>query len=44
MYQNPQKINVWTDIFGEHLVNPLLLPENLTGKMYFELLKEIINP
>lgn len=42
--QQPQKLNVWAGIFGDHLVGPFFLPGNLTGEMYLELLQGAIDP
>lgn len=42
--QNPQKLNVWCGILGDHIVGPFFLDGNLNGESYLELLREVIDP
>ncbi|XP_066149124.1 uncharacterized protein [Euwallacea fornicatus] len=42
--QRPQKLNVWTGIFGDHIIGPFFLPGNLTGDTYLDLLENTVNP
>ena len=42
--QNPQKLNVWAGIFGDHIIGPFFLPGNLNGDTYLDLLENTIIP
>lgn len=43
-YWNPQKVNVWTGIFGQHIIGPLFLDQNLTTDYYLELFEDPMLP
>lgn len=42
--QYREKLNVWAGIFGNHIVGPFFLPDNLTGEYYLNLLENYIYP
>lgn len=42
--QYPQKTNVWAGTFGDHVVGPYFLPDNLTGDIYLHLLQNTVDP
>ena len=42
--QFPQKINVWAGIFGDDIVGPIFIEENLTGELYLNILENVIDP
>lgn len=42
--QNPEKLNVWVGIFGDRLIGPIFLEDNLTGDIYLNMLQNIIYP
>lgn len=42
--QHHQKLNVWAGIYGNHIIGPFFIPENLHGESYLELLENAIYP
>lgn len=42
--QHPQKTNVWAGIYGDKIIGPLFIDENLTGELYLDLLENSIDP
>ena len=42
--QFPEKINVWAGIYGNEIIGPFFLEENLTGQLYLNLLENAIYP
>ncbi|KAJ4444649.1 hypothetical protein ANN_06445 [Periplaneta americana] len=38
------KINVWADIFGDDIVGPIFIEENLTGELYVNVSENVIDP
>lgn len=42
--QNPQKVNVWCGIMGQHLMGPLFVEGIMTGQKYRDLLETAIVP
>ena len=42
--QYPQKINVWAGILGDGIIGPIVIPGNLNGDMYAEMLHRSIEP
>ena len=39
-----QKINVRAGIFGDDIVGPIFIEENLTGRLYLNILENVIDP
>ncbi|KAJ4444648.1 hypothetical protein ANN_06444 [Periplaneta americana] len=39
-----KKINVWADIFGDDIVGPIFIEENLTGELYVNVSENVIDP
>lgn len=42
--QYPEKINVWAGIYGDNIVGPFFIRENLTGDLYLRLLQDKVGP
>lgn len=42
--QYPDKLNVLLEILGYALIDPLVIPGNLNGEMYLDMLVHTINP
>lgn len=42
--QNPQKMNLWAGLLGDHIIGPFVIDGFLTGEKYLQLLQEDVGP
>lgn len=42
--QTPQKVNVWAGIFGDQIIGPIFIDDNLTGERYLRILEDLVYP